>query len=51
MRVRKEKRGVGGLIEGLRGCDILVRGRNLKDYNPFIISNLRLFFNVDRSNW
>jgi len=28
MRVRKEKRGVGGLIEGLRGCDIHVCGRN-----------------------
>ncbi len=35
------KRGVGrGLIEGFRGCDIHVRGRNLEDCNPLFISSL-----------
>jgi len=34
------KRGVGGLIEGLRECDIHVRGRNLDDCNPLFISSL-----------
>ncbi len=32
--------GGGGLIEGLRGCDIHVRGRNLDDCNPLFISSL-----------
>ncbi len=40
MCVRKGKRGVGGLIEGLSGYDIHVSGRNLEDCNPLFISSL-----------